>query len=97
MRLTAGTMIIAGLAVLAAGTAQARSSLYTMTCSQAQALVRSKGAVVADTRPNVTERIVANASYCDRLQNTKPLFGKTLDNPQCRIGFSCATTSMSSK
>ncbi|WP_346908466.1 hypothetical protein [uncultured Roseibium sp.] len=95
--MAAAKAFVAGLVILGAGAAQARPSLYTMTCSQAQAFVESKGAVVADTAPNISARIVANASFCDRLQNTKPLFGKTTDNPQCRIGFSCATTSMSSK
>jgi fucose permease len=96
-RTTTGAVIIAVVAILAAAAAQARPSLYTMTCSQAQAFVRSKGAVVVDTAPNVTRRVVSNGSYCDRLQMTKPFFGKTTDNPQCRIGLRCATETMSAE
>lgn len=93
----AGTAILAGLLILGVTAAQARPSLYTMTCSEARAFVRNKGAVVVDTAPNVTRRIVADGSYCDRLQRTKPFFGKTRDNPQCRIGLRCATETMSAE
>ncbi|WP_417680156.1 hypothetical protein [Roseibium sp.] len=94
---TAGFVIVAGISLLGATATQARPSLYTMTCSEAQAVVRSRGAVVVDTGPNVTRRLVSNASYCDRLQKTKPFFGKTTDNPQCRIGLRCATEQMSAE
>ena len=97
MQPIARKVFIAALVILSAGAAQARPSLYTMTCSEAQAVVRSRGAVVADTGPNVTRRLVSNASYCDRLQKTKPFFGKTIDNPQCRIGLRCATEQMSAE
>lgn len=97
MQTTVASVIVAGLTVLGASAAQARPGFYTMTCSQAQAFVKSKGAVVVDTAPNVTVRAVANAGYCDRLQKTKPLFGKTTDNPQCRIGLRCATETMSAE
>lgn len=93
----AGTVGIAALAILGATATQARPSLYTMTCSQAQAFVLSKGAVVVDTRPNVTRRLVSNGSHCDRLQKTRPFFGKTTDKPQCRIGLRCATEQMSAE
>ena len=101
MRLTArsaaGAAIVAGLAVLAAGAAQARPALYTMTCSEALAFVKNRGVVIADAGPNVTVRIVPGRQYCDRLQKTKPLFVKTRDNPQCLIGLRCATEAMSAE
>ncbi|WP_346908465.1 hypothetical protein [uncultured Roseibium sp.] len=97
LRPTTEAAIVAALAMLVATAAQARPSLYTMTCSQAQAFVQNKGAVVVDTAPNVTRRVVANGSYCDRLQKTKPFFAKTTDNPQCRIGLRCATELMSAE
>lgn len=95
MRSIVGTVIIAGLAIVGAAAAQARPSLYTMTCSEAQAFVKKQGAVVANTGPQTSARIVANGSYCDRMQITKAYFGKTRDNPQCRIGFRCANDQMS--
>lgn len=95
MRTTAGKTLMAGLLIMTAGAAQARPSLYTMTCSEAQAFIQSKGAVVADTGPQTSARIVANGSYCDRMQIIKVFFGKTRDNPQCRIGFRCANDQMS--
>lgn len=91
----AGRVLISGLVMLSAGAAQARPSLYTMTCTEAQAFVQSEGAVVADTGPQTSARIVANGSYCDRMQIIKVFFGKTRDNPQCRIGFRCANDQMS--
>jgi hypothetical protein len=93
--MTAGKVLIASLVILGAGAAQARPSLYTMTCSEAQAFVQSKGAVVANTGPQTSTRIVANGSYCDRMQIIKAFFGKTRDNPQCKIGFRCANDQMS--
>ncbi len=95
MQPIARKVFIAALVILSAGAAQARPSLYTMTCSEAQAFILSKGAVVADTGPQTSARIVANGSYCDRMQITKVFFGKTRDNPQCRIGFRCANDQMS--
>jgi len=95
MRSIAGTVIIAGLTVLGASAAQARPSLYTMTCSEAKAFIKSKGAVVANTGPQTSARIVANGSYCDRMQIIKAFVGKTTDNPQCQIGFRCANDQMS--
>lgn len=94
---TAAVVIAVGISLLGATASQARPSLYTMTCTKAQAFVQSRGAVVVDMGPNVTKRLVSNASYCDRLQKTKPFFGKTTDNPQCRIGLRCATEQMSAE
>ncbi|WP_346898413.1 hypothetical protein [uncultured Roseibium sp.] len=95
VHMTARSALIVGLVLLSAGVAQARPSLYTMTCSEAQAFVKKQGAVVANTGPQTSARIVADGSHCDRMQIIKAFFGKTRDKPQCRIGFRCANDQMS--
>lgn len=85
----AGVVLILGSVM-----AEARPSVYTMSCSQARAFVQRQGAVVANTGTNTFERIVANGSFCDREQITKPFYGKTRDVSQCNIGFRCASRPM---
>ena len=89
MRSAIGAATIALLAVLAASSASARPSVYTMTCAQAQAFVKKQGAVVANTGPQTFERFVVDQRGCDREQVAWPAYGRTRDNPQCLIGMKC--------
>ena len=59
------------------------------TCAQAQAAVARKGAAVVYTAPNIYDRYVANRSYCEVTQTTRPAFVATVDNPACLIGSVC--------
>ncbi|WP_235974905.1 hypothetical protein [Stappia albiluteola] len=61
-----------------------------MTCSQAQALVKSSGAVVLTTGNGLYSRFVASAAYCVDLNPAlKPEFAPTRDNAQCFVGYGC--------
>jgi len=80
---------LAALAILAASPASARPSVHTMTCAQAQALVKGQGAVVANTGPHTFERFVVDQRGCNRQQVTRPAYVRTRDNRQCLIGMRC--------
>ncbi|WP_346898417.1 hypothetical protein [uncultured Roseibium sp.] len=85
------TLMIAGTAlVLGSVAAEARPSLYTMSCSQAQAFVQRQGSVVANTGPMTYERFVSDGKYCDRSQRPVSAYITTRDNAQCRIDYRCA-------
>jgi hypothetical protein len=87
--LAAGT---AALSVLAAGpaVAQSRPDSLRMSCAQVAALVKSQGAVVLGTGPNIYARIVANPSFCPvGQQQTRAKFIQARDNPQCFAGYEC--------
>lgn len=83
------TVTVAVLAMLAASPASARPSVYTMTCAQAQAFIKQRGAVVANTGPQTFQRFVTDQRGCDRQQVAWPAYGRTRDNPQCLIGMKC--------
>lgn len=85
-------MVLAAGAVLALGSvaAEARPSLYTMTCAQAQAYVQRQGSVVANTGPMTYEKFVSSGKYCDRSQRAVSTYIGTRDNAHCRIDYKCA-------
>lgn len=69
--------------------AQARPSTPSMSCSQAAALVRSKGAVVLNTSSTTYDRYVRDVSFCAGSEQLKPEWVATRDVPQCFIGYTC--------
>lgn len=83
-----GLVMAAGLAALA-GPAAAQTQSRSFTCSQAAALVQSKGEVVLATSPTLYDRYVRDQSFCVYDQATRPEWVPTRDNPQCFIGYSC--------
>jgi len=85
MVLTAGSVLMLGSVA-----AEARPSLYTMSCAQAQAFVQRQGSVVANTGPMTYEKFVSNGKYCDRTQRAVSAHVQTRDNAQCRIDYKCA-------
>ncbi|WP_346908469.1 hypothetical protein [uncultured Roseibium sp.] len=85
------TLLAAGAVLVLGGVAaEARPSLYTMSCGQAQAFVQRQGSVVANTGPMTYERFVTDGKYCDRSQRAVSAYVKTRDNAQCRIDYRCA-------
>lgn len=60
------TTLSTAVAVLClVGVAEARESTQNYTCSGAKQLVKSKGAIVLNTKnSNIYKRFVANRSYC---------------------------------
>lgn len=90
MRLTKYVVFAAGvLAIMGVAGAQARTSIYSMSCERAQAYIKQRGAAVVDTGPNTFFRIVANRSYCQPGERLRRYYSKTSDNPKCNVGFEC--------
>jgi len=80
-------LALAGLCLATA--AQARPDLRTMTCAQAQNLVRQHGAVVFTTGQHTYSMFVSNISYCDRNQVLFVQYGPTRDTPRCPVAYEC--------
>jgi len=81
--------IVSATAAALPASAQARPDTRTMSCAAAQALVRSKGAIVMTTGQYTFERIVANRSFCEWDEDTWIKIAPTTDNPKCRVGSYC--------
>ena len=82
-------LVTALLLLGTAAYAQGRPSIQTMTCSAAAAFVASGGAVVLGTGPYTYDRFVRDGSYCERRGLTQPAWERTIDQPQCFIGYRC--------
>lgn len=68
----------------------ARPDTRTMTCAQAQALVKQRGEVVMTTGPTTFDKFVADARYCRPQSNSvRARFAPTKDNPKCAVGNRC--------
>lgn len=78
------------LCVSAAGAAEAqRASTVGMLCSQAQALVEQRGAIVLNTSRTTYERFVSHPGYCDPHQMAVSAWAPTRDVQQCPIAYRC--------
>ncbi len=80
---------IALLACASAATAQKRLSTTDMTCAGAAGFVASHGAVVIGTGGDTYERVVTGQGFCNKGEDTKPLFAPTRDNRACFVGYYC--------
>jgi hypothetical protein len=67
---------------------QERPNTQTMTCSAAQALVNSRGAVLLNTGPQTYDRFVSGYGGCSTSGVVGPAWVPTRDNPQCAL-FVC--------
>jgi hypothetical protein len=67
-----------------------RPDTRTMTCAQAQALVKQRGSVVLTTGTNTFDKFVADARYCLPQSNSvRAKFAPTKDDPKCSVGNRC--------
>jgi hypothetical protein len=84
-------MAVAGSAILVALSvpADARPDTRTMTCAQANQLVRQRGAVVMSTGQHTFRRFVASRAYCDPWEVRKTFYAPTRDARQCPISGVC--------
>ncbi len=91
MRRTVWGVIAAGLVAgwASAASAQSRPDSLGMTCQQASALVRSRGALVLGTGPNVYDRYVADGRFCNFPDVAEPAWVATRDKRQCMVGYRC--------
>lgn len=67
----------------------ARLDVREYSCSQIQALVQQKGAVVLTFTDNTYDRIVRNRNFCDFGYVTKNFSTATADTSACTIGKKC--------
>ena len=83
--------MVTGILMLATSMpANARPDVRKMTCSQAQSLVKSSGAIVLTFTRYTYDRVVKNDHYCEfPYRELEDVFAKTLDNNQCLIGSIC--------
>ena len=96
LRMAAGIVmsgLAAGFIMLATSMpANARPDVRKMTCSQAQSLVKSEGAIVLTFTNNTYDRVVKNVLFCDAgYQWLEDMVAKTRDNNQCVVGSICVT------
>lgn len=61
----------------------------SMTCGQARAIVANRGGVVLYTGQHTYDRYVADRSFCEPSQITKPAWVPTRDAAQCYVGGTC--------
>lgn len=82
-----GVVAVVSLPITAA---EARPNTRSMTCSQAQSLVKQQGKVVMDTGPGTFEMFFADARYCSPpVMRLQPVFAPTKDRKSCAVGFRC--------
>jgi hypothetical protein len=82
--LIVATAVLASLAQIA----HARTDPRSLTCQQAQDLVRKSGSIVMNTGPNTWAEIVASSAQC-RVSSARRQSVQTRDNPGCNVGFVC--------
>lgn len=88
LRAGLAAVLIAG-AQMGAVPALARPSTPAMSCAQAAALVKSRGAVVLNTSTTTFDRYVRDVRFCSGAEQLKPEWVATRDTPQCFIGYTC--------
>jgi hypothetical protein len=84
---SAASLAIAGIVFLAAGLAEARPDIRTMTCDRARQTVQKSGAVVMSTGQHTYERFVVSSNFCDAHQMTAPIRVKTKDSGNCALTY----------
>ena len=77
----------------ASALAQGRPDSLKMSCETARRLVSERGAVVLGTGPDIYDRYVATQSFCQRDEQTDPVWLRTADSRQCFIGYRCKRVS----
>ncbi len=75
--------LVGGLA--SAGEATARPETRSLTCREAQDLVKKNGAVTLSTGPNTYDRFVASSRQCGIQGRAANTFVPTRDDPNCRL------------
>ncbi|WP_244472303.1 hypothetical protein [Methylobacterium sp. Leaf108] len=85
-------LVLAGCAVLGSPSlvaAQGRPATTAMACAAARDFVARAGAVVMTTGPITYARLVRDGGFCPLPEGPKPAFERTLDDPQCFVGYTC--------
>jgi len=77
------------LLIVTEARSQGRPVSTALTCSRAAGLVGSQGALVLGTGVYTYDRYVSNQRFCVLGETTEPAWIRTVDNPQCFIGYQC--------
>jgi hypothetical protein len=85
----AAAVFLGGAVALPAPAEAQRPDTRAMTCQQAQAFVRQRGAVVMTTGQFTYARIVAGLGFCGGDEETQLKIAPTRDQPRCRVGLVC--------
>jgi hypothetical protein len=86
-----------GLTILAIADAAfaARPDTRVLTCSQGRAMLAQSGAIVFTTGQNTYDRIVHNRGFCNPGQEAVQISAPTVDEPYCKIGYTCRDRTVS--
>lgn len=85
----AAIAVSSALFMSSAALAQSRPSTVNMSCAQAQATVKSAGAIVLGTGGFSYDRFVRNDGMCARDEMGVPTWAPTRDVALCVVGFVC--------
>ncbi len=89
LRLMAAIAAIAVLGMPGIALAQGRPDSLQMSCEAARRLVSERGAIVLGTGPDLYDRYVASQGFCQRDEQTTPVWLRTANSSQCFIGYRC--------
>ena len=83
--------LVTGMVMMtAAGSfAEGRVDSMSMTCKEAQRLVKDQGVVQMQTGPARFDRIVSHRRHCLKDQILKRYFAPTSDKKRCKVGNIC--------
>lgn len=82
------TLLVLALCAVAT-TAHARPDTRSMSCAQAQDLVKREGAIVLSTGQMTYSRFVAHRGHCNHYETTRAQFAPTRDSNECFAGYKC--------
>ncbi|MET0606350.1 MAG: hypothetical protein ABWZ80_07825 [Beijerinckiaceae bacterium] len=86
------SLVVAVALLSGAGAAEAqRLDSLRMYCSQARALVASRGAVILGSGPHVYDRFVSDSRFCLPGEVARASWAPTADTPYCPVGNLCQT------
>lgn len=89
VKATRSLLLLVALGAPSAALAQDFPNTLNMSCTEAQAMVNSRGAVTLSTGPNVFNRYVKDEASCSGGQQTRPAWVQTRDQQQCPVGNTC--------
>jgi len=89
MKASKTALALAAAVMLVSTAVQARPYTPEMMCGEAANTVSLNGAIVMDTGPNTFDRFVISAAYCTPQEYTRAAFVRTLNDPQCFVGYTC--------
>jgi len=84
------TLAFAGSLIGSVAMAQEGPNLRTMQCSEAQSMVKTKGAVVLSSGAYTYNRYVKDAAFCGEDMYLRPAWARTQNTKSCFVGYTCS-------